>query len=152
MALFLDMAQRKYNAFDHASHNLKAHNYIKDSTDFPDWEITTAFYCSLKFFEGSLFPGTYLHPGKEDDGTKREFSSYNDYKKVFSRFCQGTPHDIMKMFVKFNTTIEIWNSNNDLYELCHNSRYKNYKIDPRDLTIARDSLESIRKYCTHNLK
>lgn len=55
MALFLNMAQKKYNAFDHASHNLKVHNYIKQSTEFPDWEITTAFYCSLKFFEGSLF-------------------------------------------------------------------------------------------------
>lgn len=152
MALFLNMAQKKYNAFDHASHNLKAYNYIKQSTDFPDWEITTAFYCSLKFFEGSLFPGTYFHPGKEEDGEKRDFSSYNEYKQVFSRFCQGTPHDIMKTFVKHNTTIEIWNSYNDLYDLCHNSRYKNYQIDPRDLIMARESLESIRTYCTDNLK
>lgn len=43
-----------------------------------------------------------------------------------SRYFQGTPHDIMKTFVKHNTTMEIWNSYNDLYDLCHNSRYKNY--------------------------
>lgn len=151
-ALFLNMAQKKYNAFDHASHNLKAHNFIKESSEFPDWEITTAFYCSLKFFEGSLFPDSYLHPGKEDEGEKRDFNSYNEYKQVFSRFCQGTPHDVMKKFVKYNTTSEIWNSYNDLYDLCHNSRYKNYQIDPRDLVIARESLESIRRYCTDNLK
>ena len=151
-ALFLNMAQKKYDAFDHASHNLKAHNFIKESAEFPDWEITTAFYCSLKFFEGSLFPDSYLHPGKEDEGEKRDFISYNEYKQVFSRFCQGTPHDVMKKFVKHNTTTEIWHSYNDLYDLCHNSRYKNYQIDPRDLTIARESLESIRTYCTANLK
>ena len=85
MALFLNMAQKKYDAFDHASHNLKAHNFIKESAEFPDWEITTAFYCSLKFFEGSLFPDSYLHPGKEDEGEKRDFISYNEYKQVFSR-------------------------------------------------------------------
>ncbi len=152
MALFSNMAQKKYNAFDHASHNLKAHNYIKESTQFPDWEITTAFYCSLKFFEGSLFPDTYLHPCKEDEEKNKFFASYNEYKQVFSRFCQGTPHDIMKRFVKFNTTRIIWNSYNDLYDLCHNSRYKNYQIDPRDLEIARESLECIRVYCTENLK
>lgn len=151
-ALFLNMAQKRYNAFDHASHNLLAHNFIKESSKFPDWEITTAFYCSLKFFEGSLFPDSYLHPGKEDEGEKRDFKSYNEYKQVFSRFCQGTPHDVMKKFVKYNTTTEIWNSYNDLYDLCHNSRYKNYRIDPRDLEIARASLESIRKYCSDNLK
>lgn len=146
------MAQKKYNAFDHASHNLKAHNFIKQSEEFPDWEITTAFYCSLKFFEGSLFPDTYLHPGKEEGGEKRDFRTYNEYKQVFSRFCQGTPHDIMKRFVRYNTTGDIWNSYNDLYDLCHNSRYKNYQIDSRDLEIARESLESIRAYCTANLK
>jgi len=146
------MAQKKYNAFDHASHNLKAHNYIKQSEDFPDWEITTAFYCALKFFEGSLFPYTYLLPGKEEKGEKREIGSYNEYKSLFSRFCSGTPHDIMKRFVKHNTTLEIWHSYNDLYDLCHNSRYKNYQIDPRELEMARESLETIRVYCTDNLR
>lgn len=146
------MAKKKYNAFDHASHNLKAHHYIKQSNKFPDWEITTAFYCSLKFLEGSLFPESYLHPGKEDEGIRRDFNSYNEYKQVFSRFCQGTPHDIMKKFVKYNTTINIWNSYNDLYDLGHNSRYKNYQIDPRDLEIARESLETIRTYCANNMK
>ncbi|WP_322928808.1 hypothetical protein [Arenibacter sp. GZD-96] len=146
------MAQKKYNAFEHASHNLRAHNFVKQSGEFPDWEITTAFYSCLKFFEGSLFPETYLHPGKEDTGEKREFQSYNEYKQVFSRFCQGTPHDIMKRFVKHNTNLHIWNSYNDLYDLCHNSRYKNYQIDPRDLQITKSSLEAIRLYCTINLK
>lgn len=69
------MAQNKYDAFAHASHNLKAHNYLRDSNEFPDWEITTAFYCSLKFIEGCLFPNNFLHPGKESEGVEREFSS-----------------------------------------------------------------------------
>ena len=145
-------APKKYNPFDHASHNLKAHNYVKDSTEFPDWEITTAFYCSLKFFEGSLFPSTYLHPGKEDEKIEKEFKSYNEYKMTFNRFCNGTPHDAMKSFVKHNTTEQVWNSYNDLYDICHNSRYRNYQIESFDLDMARESLESIRSYCTDNLK
>jgi len=146
------MAQKKYSAFAHASHNLKAHNYIKRSAEFPDWEITTAFYCALKFFEGSLFPDTYLAPGKEGQGEKREFGSYNEYKSLFSRFCSGTPHDVMKRFVKHNTTVDIWRSYIDLYDLFHNSRYKNYQIDSRELEMARESLEAIRAYCSASLK
>lgn len=152
MDSYSSMGQKKYNAFDHASHNLNAHNLLKKSNDFPDWEITTAFYASLKFFEGSLFPDEYLHPGKEDKDEKREFKTYNEYKQVFSRFCQGTPHDTMKRFVQYNTTEVIWTSYKELYDVCHNSRYKNYQIEPQDLEIAQESLETIRIYCTNNLK
>lgn len=151
MVLFLDMPQKKYDAFEHASHNLKAHNYLKKSTEFPDWEITTVFYCSLKFFEGSLFPNTYLHPGKEEDEVKREFNSYNEYKQVFHRFCKGNPHDIMKRFVKYNTNDDVWSSYNDLYDVCHNSRYKNYMVAPLDLEMAKKSLDLIKNYCNANL-
>jgi hypothetical protein len=146
------MAQKKYSAYDHASHNLKAHNYLKESSQFPDWEITTAFYASLKFFEGSLFPETYLHPGKEQENEFKEFSSFNEYKLTFYRFCQGSPHDIMKRFFQFNTSVEVWRSYSDLYDICHNSRYKNYQINPLDLVIARNSLELIKTYCNDNLK
>ena len=68
------------------------------------------------------------------------------------RFCQGTPHDAMKHFVKKNTTTEIWNYYNDLYDLSHNSRYKNYVIEPEELKMATDSLEYIRLYCIENQK
>jgi hypothetical protein len=146
------MAQKKYSAFDHASHNLKAHNFIKDSGSFEDWQITTAFYSALKFFEGCLFPSTYLHPNKEDKKEKKDFNTYNEYKQIFIRFCQGTPHDAMKRFVKYNTTEEIWSSYNDLYDLCHNSRYKNYQIENEELEIALNSLDNIRLYCTENIK
>mgnify|MGYP005863525189 CR=1 FL=1 len=146
------MAQKKYNAFDHASHNLKAHNYIKKSSEFPDWEITTAFYTALKFFEGSLFPETYLRPGKESENDYKQFSNYNEYKQIYRRFCQGTQHDTMKRFVQYNTTTEIWRNYTDLYDICHNSRYKNYQIDPLELDIARKSLEKIKAYCVENLK
>ncbi len=149
MDSYLNMAQKKYNAFDHASHNLKAHNYIKEHGNLHDWEITTAFYCSLKFFEGSLFPHECLFPGKEHEKEKqtRSFETYNEYKSFFSRFCQGTPHDSMKRFVKYNTTQEIWSSYNDLYDLSHNSRYKNYIIEEKELSMARESLEVIRAFC-----
>lgn len=145
------MPPTKYDAFDHASHNLKAHNYIKKAGEFPDWEITTAFYCALKFFEGSLFPNTYLHPGKESENEEREFKSYNEYKQIFTRFCGGTPHDAMKNFVRYNTSEKVWRSYSDLYDLCHNSRYKNYQVKEEDLKIARESLEAIKSYCQENL-
>lgn len=146
------MEKKKYNAFDHASHNLKAHHYIKKSSEFPDWEITTAFYASLKFFEGCLFPETYLRPGKEEENDYKAFDNFNEYKQTYYRFCQGSPHDIMKRFVQFNTTYEVWRSYRDLYDVCHNSRYKNYQVDPLDLDIAKESLELIKNYCTENLK
>lgn len=80
------MSQKKYDAFDHASHNLRAHQYIKDNGNFLDWEITTAFYTALKFFEGALFPGNFLHPGKEDSQDYKDFKSYNDYNPLFIDF------------------------------------------------------------------
>ena len=75
-----------------------------------------------------------------------------DINLFFSRFCSGTPHDVMKRFVEYNTTVDIWHSYNDLYDLCHNSRYKNHQIDQRELEVAGESLETIKVYCADNLR
>lgn len=141
------MGKKNYSAYDHASHNLKAHNFLKESGEFKDWEVTTAFYSSMKFFEGCLFPNDYPHP---KTGEKIEFNSYNDYKSIFNRFIGGTPHESMKFFVEKNTNDEIWVSYKSLYDICHSSRYKNYMIEDGNLEIARESLEEIRQYCLEN--
>lgn len=49
-------------------------------------------------------------PGKEDAAQYTEFKNYNEYKRIFHKFCRGTPHDIMKRFVQYNTTEDIWRS------------------------------------------
>jgi len=149
MVLYLNMSKKKYNPFDHASHNLQVHNLLKENGKFPDWEVTTAFYASLKFFEGALFPEEYKHPKNEK---LVEFKSYNDYRSSFNRFVGGTPHDAMKHFVKNNTDEDIWIVYKELYGVCHDSRYKNYSISKNDLQIAREGLESIKSYCIKNQK
>ncbi|MEO9510917.1 MAG: hypothetical protein ABJN84_12860 [Flavobacteriaceae bacterium] len=143
------MPQKKYDAFKHASHNLKAHNVLKKAEEFPDWEVTTAFYSCLKFFEGSLFPCEYQHPTKDE---KVEYKSYNEYRSAFNRFVGGNPHDAMKFFVKNNTDEDTWLSYKELYDTCHDSRYKNYVIHPEDLKIAQNSLATIKAYCIENQK
>lgn len=143
------MARKKYNPFDHASHNLKTHNFLKESGDFPDWEITTAFYTSLKFIEGALFPHEYKHPNTEEI---TEFQTYNKYKSTYGRFKSGSPHDVMKFFVKKNLDENIWISYEDLYSICHSSRYKNYNVEVEELKIAAEALEEIRTYCIANQK
>lgn len=150
MALFLNMSQKNsYSPFDHASHNLKAHNVLKTDGNFPDWEVTTAFYASLKFFEGALFPSDYKHP---NSGESTEYKTYNDYRSVYNRFINGTPHDAMKYFVKQNTNEDTWLSYKELYDICHHSRYKNYCVDEESLIIAQEALEDIRQYCIENQK
>lgn len=149
--IVLSMSLKKYNAFDHATHNLNAHHHIgKAAQKFSDWEITTAFYASLKFFEGSLFPCVHQHPSQNKESD--HFDTYNDYKRAYNRFVGGTPHDCMKHFVKYNTPDEIWIHYEELYDVCYNSRHKNYQIDPKDLQIAKTSLEAIRQYCIKNQK
>lgn len=143
------MSQKKYDAFEHASHNLSAHEILKTSGGFSDWEVTTAFYASLKFFEGALFPYEYPHPTKDE---KVEYASYNDYRSAYNRFVGGTPHKAMKFFVQNNTDEDTWLSYKELYDICHDSRYKNYIINPEDLKIAQDALEVIRLYCIANQK
>jgi hypothetical protein len=144
------MGKKKYDPFAHANHNLEAHKLLRDADkDLSDWEITTAFYASLKFLEGSLFPCTYSHPGKNE---VIHFDSYNDYKSSFNRFVGGTPHDCMKHFVKNNTNTDIWTSYEEIYDVCHNARYKNYQVEKEELQIAKDALEDIRSYCIQNQK
>ena len=141
----------KYCPFKHASHNLEVHNFLKESGKYSDWQVTTAFYTSMKFFEGSLFPYQYKHP----DSSKNEiveFKTYNQYRTMFNKFVGGTPHEAMKHFVKHNTNSEIWCSYMELYDICHNSRYKNYVIKGSDLSIAIECLDDIKKYCIKNQK
>lgn len=143
------MAQKKYNPFDHASHNLKTHIFLKEKGDFPDWEITTAFYTSLKFIEGALFPYQYKHPNTEE---LEDFETFNKYKSTYGRFKSGTPHDITKFFVKNNLAEDVWISYEDLYSICHSSRYKNYHVEPEELQMAYEALEVIKAYCIDNQK
>ncbi len=139
---------RKYDPFDHATHNLEAHKALaKADGDFSDWEITTAFYAALKFFEGSLFPNTHWHPAKNE---KAHFDNYNNYKSAYNKFVAGTPHNCMKQFVKQNTTAYIWMRYDRLYDFGHNARYRNYQVDAQDLKAAKESLQAIRSYCIEN--
>jgi len=77
-------------------------------------------------------------------------NSYNDYRSIYNRFVGGSPHDAMKYFVKNNTQEDIWIVYKEIYDVCHDSRYKNYHITDEDLKIAQEALESIRRYCVEN--
>lgn len=144
------MSQEKYSPFNHATSNLKVHQLIKESNEFADWQVTTAFYTSLKFIEGCLFPGTYKDPA---NGEARDFEKYIDYKGLYNRTMRphASPHKIMKDFVE-NNLEEISGDYHDLYEICHTARYKNYKISDELLKLSLEALESIKLYCLDNQK
>lgn len=138
-----------YDTFNHASHNLKNHSFLKEKGGCDDWVITTAFYSALKFIEGSLFPFAYKHPKTKE---LTDFKSYNNYKSTYNRFKSDTPHSIMRSFVKENTNQDIHTSYEVLYNECHNSRYKNYQIEEEILVIVYEALEEIKLFCIENQK
>ncbi|MCR9155357.1 MAG: hypothetical protein NXI09_14735 [Bacteroidetes bacterium] len=145
------MSSRKYNAFDHGGHNLKVHQALC-GLDIPcaDWQITTAFYSSLKFLEGTLFPNNYEHPNAKSGISA--FETFQQYHRAYSQAggVHSSRHQVMKRLAQEHTNEDVGFRFKELHELSNGARYTNYQVEAEELALAKESLEVVRLYCVEN--
>jgi len=127
---------------NHAKHNKNACEFIKDSGQFNDWVITTAFYSALHFMQSYLFPGAFENP---INGNIKKYQTFDQYYRDTDG---STKHGILLQLVEEhvddNDVIDAFTS---LKELCWTARYTNYCHSNDIAQECYDGLELIAEYC-----
>lgn len=121
---------------DHARHNKEAFEYLNSSAKFPDWTVTTAFYCAMHYCHAILFP-------LSENG-----NTYNDIEEYFNgtRHANDTKHGLTLALVR-RLHPTIGDKYKILKDVAHTSRYQDYQIASPVVALVRRNLKIIETYC-----
>lgn len=116
------------NHKNHALHNEKVYQFLKQKKEFIDWRVTTSFYASLHFVEFKLFPLTTTFAGK-----KETFQSIEEFRNFFG---EKSKHAARVRAVKDHLK-ECRTEYKELFDLSMTSRYRHYKFDEPGLVDSK---------------
>lgn len=119
----------------HAEKNEKLCRKLYGEGEFLDWVITTAFYSAIHYIDEKLFPVLYLPPSVEFKNVEEA----QNYLRSRSR------HQAREQLVKVSFP-EICADYIYLEKACHNSRYKNFKVNEKEAELAIEALDRIKAY------
>jgi len=126
----------------HARHNKTACKFIKDSEQFNDWVITTAYYSAMHFFQSELFPGQFESPVNGKIKTYTSFDKYYNETDGFTK--HGLLLNLVEEYVDDDDVIDGFTS---LKELCWTARYTKYSYSNQIAEECYKNLELIAEYC-----
>lgn len=129
------------NRLDHALHNELACDYLSTDEQFRDWVITTAFYSSLHFVQHKMFPGNAPINGVQVHC--KDFSDY--YNRIAGR--NRTDKHAETINLVWQVLPTIGPDYQRLYEICRDSRYRNYRVSKKQADVAREMLGKIKDLC-----
>lgn len=121
----------------HARHNKEACLHLDQANQFPDWVVTTAFYCSMHYVNAVIFP--YDENGKV-------YSTFEEYYNVINRGNKHTKHGLTATLVTRNL-FSISAKYKLLKDMAHSARYHDYEVDQKVVAKVKESMESIEKFC-----
>lgn len=127
----------------HALHNEEACDFISTDDRFNDWVVTTAFYSAVHFVNHKMFPGEIPVNGSSTYCT--EFADY--YELVPQRLRQNIHRETINLV--WQAIHNIGAEYERLFDLCHDARYKNYKVSKKHADLAKKLLCDIKAAC-HN--
>lgn len=126
---------------DHAIHNFDALKHLDKKPDFLDWVVTMAFYSSLFYIKYKIFP----LPVKAEKGHKYVIKNFDEYYR-HNKHLAPNKHELL-LNLTFEHCPEIATEYNQLFDLCMNARYHEYKIDRTISNEAKEFLFKIKSYC-----
>ena len=120
----------------HARHNKEAFTYLNDHGGFPDWTITTAFYCAMHYCHAILFP--LIENGIEYGNVEHY---YNDNKRV-----GDTKHGLTLRLIRQHHAL-IAEKYKLLKDVAHTSRYQDYNLPNVIVSKVKRNMKAIEDYC-----
>jgi hypothetical protein len=120
-------------SLNHARHNRKACDHLHTTGEFPDWVITTSFYCAMHYALAIIFPF-------DEDGIS--YTSIEQYynSKDFDNKHYATLHLITRKH------FAIAEKYKQLKDVAHTARYHDYDHPPVVVSKMRRNLEAIQDY------
>jgi hypothetical protein len=123
---------------EHARHNKKAFDYLNSASIYPDWTITTAFYCAMHYSYAILFPLS------ENGATYRNIEEYYNANKRPNG--GDSKHGMtLKLVRRYHPTIG--EKYKTLKDVAHTSRYHDYNLPNAVVAMVRRNLQVIESYC-----
>ena len=128
---------------EHAEHNEKLCDFLLSNGNFNDWVVTTAFYSAIHFVRYKIFPLS-----KYDPQTNRQ-ETYNNFEHYLNRFSEANKNKKHGELLKLvDEKIPIINGHYRwLFDTCHTSRYKDYRVEKQKAKRAQEYLKHIKNQC-----
>lgn len=121
----------------HARHNKDAFNYLQSAApQYPDWTVTTAFYCAMHYCYAIIFPLNEL------EIIYNNIEQYHTKNKKVGE----TKHSMTLTLVR-KLHPEIGEKYKLLKDVAHTSRYQDYNIANPIVSKVNRNLKFIEDYC-----
>lgn len=120
---------------DHARHNKKACDKLNELQEFPDWTVTTAFYCAMHYVYAIVFPLT------------RNGKVYKTFEHYYSQECSSESKHKATHKLLFSGHFSIAEKYKNLMDAAFTSRYHDYEIHPAVVNKMRVNMNKIAEYC-----
>jgi hypothetical protein len=121
---------------NHARHNKAAFDYLDKANSYPDWVITTAFYCAMHYAYAVIFPFT------EVSVTYKNIEEYyNKHKRV-----GDTKHSLTLALIQKKHAL-IAEKYKQLKDTAHAARYQDYTHPQPVVSKMKRNLRTIEEYC-----
>lgn len=125
----------------HARHNKLACDHLHAANNFPDWVVTTAFYCAMHYAHAIIFPY------KETGITYRNLEEYfNKHKKIGE-----TKHSVTTALIQ-KLHLSIADKYKQLKDTAHTARYHDYELPNAVVSKMRRNLNVVAEYCENKLQ
>ncbi|MBV4357878.1 hypothetical protein [Pinibacter aurantiacus] len=121
---------------DHARHNKKACEYLSSANEFPDWVVTTAFYCTMHYAQAIIFPH------QENGVIYKNLDEYFDKNKRVG----DTKHGVTLNLVR-KLHFAISEKYRQLKDVAHTARYNDYQLPSVVVSKMRRHQKAIEEYC-----
>ncbi len=121
-------------SLNHARHNKDACDHIHACGKFPDWTITTSFYCALHYAYSILFPF------KDGNTTYNDIDAYfNDHQQHKNKH-QATYYLVVTKYFNMATNFKI------IKDAAHTARYHDFEHPPEVVRTIRQKLDKIIEF------
>lgn len=120
-------------ALNHARHNRKACDHLHAAGEFPDWVITTAFYCAMHYALAIVFP-------YEEDGI-----TYKNIEEYFNNHDSSSKHSAALHLIR-RKHFAIAEKYKQLKDVAHTARYHDYDHPSVVVSKMRKNLDAIQNY------
>ncbi len=125
----------------HARHNENTCKHLKDTGQFNDWVITTAFYSAIHFIDHELFPKQYEDP---TNGRPRMFHNFESYYLRTDR--TENKHKVRQNLVD-DYIPELSDEYQTLKDNCWNARYVDYSFTTDVSDLCYNCMQRVKEIC-----
>lgn len=118
------------------AHNETACDYLRKGVEWPDWEVTLAFYSAAQFIKGTIFPMKLR---------QETFNSWEEYQVEVKKLRKSRHEALGALCDRFLKDASV--AYRTLKDEANYCRYVTYQVSRKRAEKAREYLGIVKKAC-----